>query len=488
MKKRISLLLAALLIAACTGCGKTSSEMLAPEPTAAPTEDPALSELPEEVREQIDKAKGEPVETGGMQGGEEQPLIAVSGAYFEKKDRNVLQLWSEIYGEEAPFVFTIAPAEGEPEFDAWSKSMKVEIMAGKGPDAFVLMTASPGNTANTASEAVTVRASAYPFPDVERAMRQKLFLPLDDLIAGSAYYRPEDHVQAVMDAGKLDGKQLVLPLAYKIPGFLVDAEQVSEEEIEAVETLDDLLHAENPYLAYHAHEGIFLWFCDLLPDVVDYENDDVLLEEDELAADLKRMHDLAMDGVPDFTPDDDAQARLNWETVYFLDDTLLQTKNGLLQKFAMIGLPGASGEHETRFVPVPDENGVLPARITAFCAINANTEHAETCWKLLELLYSEEAQSGWTSGGGAEYLLEVAAPVGGQFAADGGTVTGKKSQMYADYGWALDRIGRVRFTGYLDDAYAAYGADMVNLADRPEEDYRKAAENMLRELRLDLAE
>ena len=91
------------------------------------------------------------------------------------------------------------------------QQMRTEIMAGKGPDLFLLP--SGGETINCEPL----------FLNVEEAMHSGIFLPLDDLIAEAEILNMENHFQVIMDAGKVGDKQLVLPLIYNYemnsPGY-----------------------------------------------------------------------------------------------------------------------------------------------------------------------------------------------------------------------------------------------------------------------------
>lgn len=486
MKKTVfSLLSMVLVLLLLVSCGKTAVELAAPDETPAPTESPVPSELPEDLVRDLQKLNGLELPDAGTEGGGDRPLIAVTGTYIRKYDRNVMHLWEETYGDEIPFDFTFGP-KGDAEFDAWSKSIKVGIMSGKGPDAFVL-----------ACGDSKLDTSRYPFPDLERAKRQGLFFPLDDLIAGSEYYHPEDHVQAVMDAGRLDGVQLVMPLTYLVPALMADEEWVTEEEIAAVETFDDLLYSENPYLAFQMQYSSYGYvFCDMMPDAVDYDAETVQLDAETLAAQLKEMHELAKATSdyenPEFPFSNDEIKRLSYEVGRgYLDAELWARQMGVKTFDTELAGYKFNPAPQMRLVPIPDENGDVTALITSFCAINANTKYPEECWKLLELLYSDEAQDGWIryEDGIIDRAFDVAAPQGDLFDAMGGMPTGVRSHIYQAFPEELGKITRARFPGYLDNAYAPIFWDELSVGQEyTDEDYLKIAEDMIREIKLDLAE
>lgn len=103
------------------------------------------------------------------------------------------------------------------EREAQITAMKSEIMAGKGPDAFIMSTIVPWEQFNNDGHPVVEDRI---FRDPNKAIRNRIFLPLDDYIANSQVFSMDDHLSTIMDAGKYDGKQYVLPLTYTYEVYL----------------------------------------------------------------------------------------------------------------------------------------------------------------------------------------------------------------------------------------------------------------------------
>ena len=237
--------------------------------------------------------------------------------------------------------------------------MRTEIVAGEGPDIFLL---------NTYQMDYSDTCEPL-FVDVEKTMRNRIFLPLDEYIAESEHYIPEEHLQIVMDAGKLDGEQLVLPLLYSMDLRLYDSEKVADLEFPNWDNVDG---CGDPALIKSLGTG-FSRFNRIIDEIADYDELKLSITEEELLHYTKLNYSIyRLENVEDLGFDTDI---VGGE----LNDNYLQN---------IRFLPGEVYAH-----PQYDISGGVTAFVEAYAAINANTEYPEAAFKVVELLFSEEVQS-----------------------------------------------------------------------------------------------
>lgn len=466
MKKLLAFILAlSLAVSLLSGCGKSAADMHQTEVTASPVPE-NWDELDEETKQIVQRIEADRIPEAGQGTSGNKPVIAVSGDYFAYEHQNVLKLYESLYGT-VPFEFTFMPSSSLAELDSWSANIKVQILSGGGPDAFILRTyVSEGYGSETSSR------QNFLFPELARSMRSTVFLPLDDVMDESEYFHPEDHVQVVINAGKTSEGQIILPLLYGIPGYIMSSDLVGEDAAQ-IHTWEDYKATQNPFLLYVLPWMAENWFCGLYPDVIDYDTEQVVITEEALAARMKEVDDLYDLRSENPNASDRGILSEGGYTGSMALKTMNENKNAML-------------------VPGYDANGGLTARITAFCAINRNTKHAEECWKLIELLYSDDVQSGYISYASEVFASDIAAPEGTAFGVlSCGIPTGKASAAYGFFKEAADRITGARFPGCYDELVHQMVSELGVRNYKDENgntDYNAAAAAMISEMKMILAE
>ena len=97
----------------------------------------------------------------------------------------------------------VSPKEGDTaEREAEIHQLNTEILSGKGPDLFIM----EGNRLTNVNL----------FPDIEKSMMNGAFLDLTDVM-DSNEFTAENFYMPLLDAGKLKGKQYILPLCFSVP-------------------------------------------------------------------------------------------------------------------------------------------------------------------------------------------------------------------------------------------------------------------------------
>lgn len=202
MKKKMKALLIyicvlALLLSSLSGCGVASEDM-------------------DTTPEKVDITQ-ENVETT-PEGKELWVLSLNSGT------GRIIQSVAKQFEEENPDVtirITHGPENGE-ETDVWLEQLRTQIMAGEGPDLFLL----PAENISSVS----------PIQDVNQFMRAGLCLDITDYYDNDEELPKSGFTNAVMDTGVVDGTRYVLPLWFNFPVIYADVQQLEARNL----TVEDL--------------------------------------------------------------------------------------------------------------------------------------------------------------------------------------------------------------------------------------------------------
>ena len=287
----------------------------------------------------------------------DKPIIVVDNEVFANSPNSVLKYAQHLY-EGYDVQFQVLPKTSA-ERDSLISRLRIEIMTGGGPDAFILAcdeTYLDDGGRNTPL-----------FQNIEKAMRLGIFMPLDDFIAKSEFLKTEDHHEIIMDAGKTEEGQLVLPLLYSMNVYLIE-EQQNNTDLSSY-TWNDVLKCEDKNVLTVLADKRYDWFGRQYTQVVDYDMEQISLSPDEIERDMKFFHGL-----------DNFISPAGTETYFYEinQDTLRLWEHQ---------------QENMTLLTVPNDTGGLTATISAYAAINRNSEYAEEVFKYIELLFSEEVQS-----------------------------------------------------------------------------------------------
>lgn len=185
------------------------------------------------------------------------------------------------YGTDFKVDYTYLPRTGA-ERESQLTSIRTEVLAGKGPDVFIC---SCPNFDYDNSKPL------FLFPN--QVMERKIFLPLDSYLENAEYMEWDKLFQPVMEAGKNEEGQQLLPMSYQITAMLFDSELYSC--IEELPMTWEMMKASNDPIIQYA--GSFQSINNLFGELADYRNDQLSFTEDELLlryselCDLNRLRD-----------------------------------------------------------------------------------------------------------------------------------------------------------------------------------------------------
>lgn len=285
---------------------------------------------------------------------------------------------------EEDFVFECLPTEG-PERRTAIDRIRTEIMSGEGPDLFI----------------VQCRSSLWEpllFEMPEKFMELGFFLPLDEYIENAEYAEWDKFTPTIMDAGRNEEGQLLVPLAYELQAAMYRKNDVTHtptnmtwEELKNEEALRDAVQRLGAGLPPTGPwNGSYDFPIDgILGTLADYQSEELLFTEEELLLYATEICEI---------------------TKYYEDNKLYEvpycTKSSLGVGFNSTGegawvegrnlvgnlLNGITEHDALTLVPLYSDDGGCTALVSSFAAINRNTDRPEDAFKVLDLLMSTSYQ------------------------------------------------------------------------------------------------
>ena len=184
----------------------------------------------------------------------------------------------------------ILPTDEE-EREIYLKQLRAQIMAGKGPDIYILPTSNIitiDAPSKFSQKHFTTQLEVDPlFQDIAQAMHNGIFADISHFYDADKALETEGLVQDVMNAGVIDGHRYVLPLRYTMPIILSDPSNYAETGIN-----QDFLNKGIRDLTQHAISTSDTMMAiglrlpndtTLLSQLYDYSKGEVLISKQEIA-------------------------------------------------------------------------------------------------------------------------------------------------------------------------------------------------------------
>lgn len=268
------------------------------------------------------------------------------------------------------------------------EQLRVEIMAGKGPDIFILPT-----TVQYFRENLIL--------DVEQAMRNGLFADLSEYYDADDKLGKESLVSEVMDAGVVDGYRYVLPLRYNLPVAYVNEAQFEAKGLSVdlfssgmINLMDAITATGNPDIVTRATNGRFgLYSFNYLSKVVDYDNGQVLISKEELVSFLRSypLYRTSQRGGDTYYADslilnDYLYSNSDWVSAGF--PLFISDLDELLNHAAIAKLE----KREIGMYPICATDGSVVADVTMYTAVSRSCENPALAYEFVRLLLLEDFQ------------------------------------------------------------------------------------------------
>lgn len=329
----------------------------------------------------------------------------------------------------------ILPTEEE-EREVYLKQLRTQIMAGKGPDVYLLPTGDTVSTDMPTDSSMRRAILEYEieplFTDVVQAMYNGIFTDVSQYYEADDELHTEELNQAVMNGGVIEGCRYVLPIRYDMSALFTDpsldenvgvSQEVIEEGIDALvqEALDRNDTLMTIGLQMPADTS-------LLPTLFDYEKGEILITEQEIA-DYMRLYQTWYEVTAAATPEffvqcletQYANARAleipnateeHIRHAFYIDFTIesFTSHSEYIQSamhWSTVGFPLYSGflpealdqaalamllEKELEAQPMRTTAGSVVAEVTYYGAVGAGTENPELAYEFLREFLTEEYQ------------------------------------------------------------------------------------------------
>lgn len=243
------------------------------------------------------------------------------------------------------------------EYEAELTHLRTEIMAGGGPDVF-LMSGFGGGDRLLPEDTL--------FQNPEAAMKRGLFLPLDEYIENAQFMELEKLHSKVMDAGCCEGKRYILPMFYRISfGWahkVIDPSELPESWDEAVASSDSDIRA-----LYGKNLATASFRQSVFGQTADNYKEELILDKDEFFRRTKEALELYRES--------------------FLADGYTYDQRGCCSwGNYLVGRFSGSAPGENTFFSPRNCYGGLSAAIENYCAVNANTKYPEDAFFIADML------------------------------------------------------------------------------------------------------
>lgn len=248
----------------------------------------------------------------------------------------------------------VLPMDGDSAYDAELTKLRTEIVAGNGPDVFLMSGFGGG-------EAVLPKNTLFQNP--ESAMKKGLFLPLDKYIENAQFMEFDKFDPEVMAAGRGEQGQLILPMFYRLNRLVAFPE---DKDAPLPVDWNGILFCTDNDVRVRSNFGLMtMGFREMCLDrIADAQSEDLLINQEEFFLRAKEALDFYTSNVPqmeEFTRAMTAQEAINL------------ANSGEMQFF----VPG-------------NASGNISAAIETWCAVSSSTNHPEDAFFIADIFLSED--------------------------------------------------------------------------------------------------
>ncbi len=366
----------------------------------------------------------------------------------------------------------VLPMEGDSAYDAELTKLRTEIMAGNGPDVF-LMSGFGGGDASLPKNTL--------FQNPEAAMEKGLFLPLDKYIENARFMEFDKFDPKVMAAGQNEQGQVILPMFYRVCEMMTFPE---DKDAPLPANWNEILACTDSDVRVRASFGLTsLGLREMCFDkIADSLNEELLIDEEEFFLRVKEALDFYTGSIPLMDKFSDTMTA---------QQAISLANSGEMQYF----VPGTA-------------SGSINAAIETWCAVSSSTKFPEDAFFIADILLSYDflkqepfwskqppAQKNsqsmtffWTAG---ESLVPVHTGIlsgKGSYKYNEGLIPARRAAIKN----ARENIGYAYFTSNVDREIDHMTAELFDMARQGEsltgDDIRKAADKTYTTMKMMLAE
>lgn len=301
--------------------------------------------------------------------------------------------------------------------------IRTEILAGKGPDVFICECPTLGLWIGDEDA-----QGLFPLP--KQVMENRVFLPLDSYIENAEYMEWDKLLPAVMESGRNEDGQQLIPLAYWIRAALYDKNDYTMPE-DFPDTYMGMRQSGDPFIRSAAGGGL----ANIVGTLADYEKDVPAITEEEL---LELA--LEMNTVTPASEIEEMSSLPEHEYVAF--------DRGNIER-SIVRLDDYSPEYV--MLPSCNSTGGITAEVTVYAAVNRNTQNPDEAFKVVDFLLSRNNQQSSKFYEESVTGMPVHMDIGGSEARLSAPMTMSEAN-FQEFQRLRDRITVVNYPGPLDKA------------------------------------
>ncbi len=299
------------------------------------------------------------------------------------------------------------------------QALRTEIMAGGGPDVFLMTCNFSGWQSGQGVYRPNLGAwfdepfeQDRLFPDVEKAMRSRLFLPLDNYFQKAKYFDPDMILPAVLEAGKTDEGQMVLPITFTFP-IAVYQKDIIQSQGEFPISWQEAVDGSNR--AAQKAYGVAAWsqFSDIFSGLIDSSGWELAMTKEALLQKVKEAMELYdpelvsriqkdRELLPKFLEYDDyinyAEKSISpypaEQFEGFLSERSIDYNNLSFWSPGFYDCRWNAKECSQTVKPIYNTDGGVTAGITTYACINRNTKYPKEAFQALDTLFCTDVQNG----------------------------------------------------------------------------------------------
>lgn len=370
---------------------------------------------------------------------------------------NLSSVLRTVPGNDKDFKVTFeALPRTEPERSNRLTRLRTEMMAGKGPDLFLInLENSSIFTENTDS----LLEPLFPFP--EKSMKNRLFLPLDGYMENARFTDFSKFLPELMELGRNDEGQQIIPLTYDfhVGSFNTNYFDIPLEKTGARE---DMLHSRSLALEYYAG-SLGLMSLDYFGTPADYYEETLNFTEDELFEQAMLWNE---------------HFRKLWAGEY---KSVVD-----LEYFRMGPVTTMDFNDSVLIVPARNRDGGVTANMGIIAAINRNASYPDQAFAVIDKIASESVmrdESLYSWSGGIVANTELSTP---EKPLQWLRMT---QEAYDAYRELVDQVTVVKFPTRLEKAvYEGVCLPCINGELEDEDDVRAAVHRAYMTMQMMLAE
>lgn len=258
------------------------------------------------------------------------------------------------------------------------EQIRTEILAGKGPDVYLISNETIMNDPL--------------FKDVQQAMHNGVFADISSYYDADTDIGKEDLITEVMDGGVVNGARYVLPLRYTYPVLYTDRQIMQAAGLDLETAASDfnslfnaLLTVDEPQWHCTPASSAATGYAPYLSPMINYASGKVLINEAQMSDLLKTYQGMADTAATSF-----GMSSYISKGTFFTEQQPIDM--GWLHKVVEFSAISQVENQDLVAIPVRAANGDLVACVSYFAAVGNGCSNPELAYKFIRKFLTEDVQ------------------------------------------------------------------------------------------------